>query len=415
MQKRSKVRPHFGTETGSVLLIVAASMVLLLAISAFAIDLANFYLARAQAQRASDAAALAGANAFVTSGCLTGGCVQGGTQDALARQMAESAGAQNYVAGQPANIKDSDVVLNEVRPYEPQVTVTVRRAVPTFFAKIFGVDTANISTSSTAEAYTPSVGGDSQVTQYCLKPFLVPNCDPVHIQNNENPACQDTGGGGYFFKPGIPGDPETVVNPEKIKGETWQLHTEEGPSQWYLVGFDGAPPSSGSALRDHITECIPIPVDCGQTFTTLTTANGVNVGPISQGIEELINADGYGLNQGQDSIDLQTLVITGGSNNSNQSLVNQPLSSYNESPSVVTIPVYQGGTLSPGGSVVGIVGYLQVFIEDVVHNGNDNHVDVVILNASPCTNYNVSGSPPSSSTVSSSAGSPIAVRLIRTN
>lgn len=411
MQKISKTYRRLGSETGSVLLIVAASMVLLLAISAFAIDMANFYLARAQAQRAADAAALAGAKAFVTTACITSGCVPGGPQDALARQMAESTGAQNYVAGQPTNIQDGDVTFNEINPYEPQVTVTVKRAVPTFFAKIFGIDAANISTASTAEAYQPGENGASPLAVHCLKPFLVPNCDPEHSSPENTDHCA---GMGYFFDPNNNNDVahDGPYSKGGIIGEHWQLHTESGPSQWYLVGYGSPPPSSGSALREHIIGCTPAPETC---TATLVTANGVNVGPISQGIEQLIGANNYGMDQGQDSITTDTTTTEPPFPMEHADSMD-PFYDYSESRSVATVPVYGGGTLPAGGSEVGIVGYLQVFIQDVVHNGNDNHIDVIILNATKCKGSDSgSGLSSGSSPVVGSAGSPVPIRLIRTD
>src|SRR5579859_607323 len=87
-------------ERGSTLVIVAGIMIVLLGISALAIDLVSFYAVRAEAQRAADAAALAGAQMFLSSGCTTtsGGCVSGGPQETLATQRAEDVGAQNTVA-----------------------------------------------------------------------------------------------------------------------------------------------------------------------------------------------------------------------------------------------------------------------------------------------------------------------------
>ena len=157
---RQKIDSLRKDETGSVLLIVAAAMVVLLGVSAIAIDMANLYLARAQAQRAADAGALAGAKAFVTTGCTTGGCTSGGLQETLGRQQAEAAGGQNYIAGQPASIQDSDVTFSYPNAQEPQITVVARRTVSTFFAKIFGIMSANVSATATAEAYNP--GGRRQ-------------------------------------------------------------------------------------------------------------------------------------------------------------------------------------------------------------------------------------------------------------
>lgn len=402
------------SDTGSVLLIVAASLVLLLAISAFAIDLANFYLARAQAQRAADAAALAGATAFVNSGCTAAGCSAGGPQETLAMQQAEAVAAQNYIAGKPAIIQNGDMSFTYPTPQEPQITVTAGRAVPTFFAKIFGIKAVNVSAKATAEAYNPS-GGDTSVGVACLKPFLVPNCDPVHT-SPANPQCA-TSGQGYFFDPGT-GQVEHPGSYSQggIIGMPWALHSEAAPSQWYLVGFNGAPPSSASALRNHIVECTSAILTCG---TTLTTANGKKVGPVTQGVEDLIDAGGTGLDQGQDSINTNVgppFAILGGSNNPTPDLRGKTFYNYGESPSVVTVPVYAGNALTPGGSNVQIVGYLQVFIQDVIHKGNDNEVDMVILNASYCGGSPGTGSGGSSnSTVVGNAGSPIPIRLIRTD
>ena len=419
MWKRIKVDGWFDKEAGSVLLIVAFAMVVLLAVSAFAIDLANFYLARNQAQRAADSAALAGAYAFLQSGCLTGGCTSGGPQETLGRQYAEASGGQNYIAGTPANIQNGDITFSYPTPTEPQITVVARRTVSTFFAKAFGVQTANVDAAATAEAYAPGgVGGGGQgFYASCIKPFLVPDCDPNHVTSPNNPNCP---GMGYFFDPNNGGN---VMNPGLysqggIQGMPWQLHTMAGPSQWYLVGFGDAPPSSGSALRDHIAECTPGYFSC---TTTLVTANGKNVGPIDQGVNALINALGDGMNQGQDTIDTSLVMsgvfpITGGSNNPNPLLPGATILDYTGSSSVVTIPVYSGVPLPPGGTTVGIDGYLQVFIKDAIHTGTDDIVDMVILNAITCSGATGGGGGGGgSSGGGSGGGSAVPIRLIRTN
>ncbi|HEV2245693.1 MAG TPA: hypothetical protein VGW37_03490 [Terriglobia bacterium] len=59
-----------------------------------------------------------------------------------------------------------------------------------------------------------------------------------------------------------------------------------------------------------------------------------------------------------------------------------------------------------------IVGYMQVFVKDIVHQGQSDNLDVVILNVSNCGDSSTGGG---SSTVVASAGSPIPIRLIRTN
>ncbi|HEV2245694.1 MAG TPA: hypothetical protein VGW37_03495 [Terriglobia bacterium] len=72
-----------------------------------------------------------------------------------------------------------------------------------------------------------------------------------------------------------------------------------------------------------------------------------------QGAQIVINANGDGLNQGQDSMDTTTgppFAITGGSNNPNPALRGKVFYDYSQSPSVVTVPVYNGSGLPPGGT-----------------------------------------------------------------
>jgi hypothetical protein len=398
--------------------------------ASLAIDLGILYVARSQAQRAADAAALAGAASFISSGCTTavGGCVAGGAQEALARQQAQNVGGENDVAGEPASIQDSDVSFSYPNPMEPQITVTVQRtvargnAIPLLFAKLFGDTFAGVSAVATAEAFNPS-GASVPVSYGCVAPFLVPNCDPLHT-NPPSSTCA-AGTAGYFIDPST-GD---VAHPGPystgVIGEPWQLHSNAGPSQWYLVAYNtnlAAEISSGtgngngqssSLLRQYISECAPAQVSCGQTVSTF---NGVSVGPTDQGIDLRINASADGLGQGQDTINTSIgppFPITGGSNNPDSSLVGQTY--YGPSPSEVLVPVYDGHTLNPGGDTVSVVGFMQLFIQDVVHQGNSDLIDAIVLNVMGCSSGSQEtgdgGTPP----VAAAGGLPIPIRLIRTN
>ncbi len=414
MRNKDKVIHWFHRDKGSVLLMVAGGMVMILAVSAFAIDLANFYLARAQAQRAADAAALAGATAFVNSSCISTGCTPLGPQETMGRQQAEAAGDQNYIAGQSVNIQGTDVTFNYPSAFEPQITVVAGATVPTFFAKKFGMTSTKVSASATAEAYTPGGGGPAGLTASCVRPFLVPNCDPGNPKNTANPSCSAIGGGTYFI------NPDGSI-PSNVIGESWQLHTDSGPSQWYLVGFLGAPPSSGSALEDHITMCTPAALSCG---SQLYTANGKMVGKVDQGVNTLINASGDGLNKGQDTISVTpgspaSFTVYAGSNNPYQMAAGTPYTNMLQSDSVITVPVYSGvdvnnQPLAAGGSNVTVLGYMQLFVKDYVHSGKSDYIDTVILNVTTCGGSNNNGVGPSPS-VAAPPGSPVPIRLIRTS
>ena len=68
-----RVRTHSGkpSERGQTIILVAISLVSLLAMAALAIDVVTLYVARGEIQRAADAAALAGAHAIADSGATT--------------------------------------------------------------------------------------------------------------------------------------------------------------------------------------------------------------------------------------------------------------------------------------------------------------------------------------------------------
>ncbi len=211
---RHRMSSLSSNDKGVALLVIAGGLVLMLGMCALSIDLAAGYLARVQCQRAADAAALAGAKAL--SNCTTTGCTASSAEATLATQNAIAVAAENPVMGLAptsttlgTTFDYSHDVLASGGSGEPQITVTVYRdsvhsdAMPTFFAKVFGINSMDISASATAEAFNPG-GTGTNVGVGCVKPFLVPNCDPnfpVATGNAEaNPNCQCGGTG----QPAIP-------------------------------------------------------------------------------------------------------------------------------------------------------------------------------------------------------------------
>jgi hypothetical protein len=397
---------------GASLVLVAVGLVMLTGALALAIDLGMLYVARNEAQRAADAAALAGAYAFVASGCTSAGdCVNGGAQETAARRQAVGVGAQNSVLGQAAAIEDADIRFTYPSPREPQISVIVRRTrergnpIPTIFARMFDILQADVSATATAEAYN---GG---VANTCIAPFLVPNCDPLHTSPSNSVFCGTDVAAGPF----VDTDTGALIHgsryPGGVVGEQWQLHFGAGPSdsavasQWYLLALAGN--SSGSDLRDFISRCYPRPIACGDS---LETYDGKSVGPLNQGVIARIGADGLGMNLGQDTIDTSkdpSVWITGGYNNADFN--GKTIAGVSRS--LVSVPIYDGHPLVPGGETVRVVGFMQMFLEDVEHRtyGGQGSYDVtnaVIVNISGCDPKSGAGS-------TITAGSPIAVRLIR--
>jgi Putative Flp pilus-assembly TadE/G-like len=319
-------------DKGVTLLIVAGGLVLMLGMCALSIDLVAGYLARVQCQRAADAAALAGAEAFVGSGCTSsGGCSSSSPAQTLAMQNAIAVAAQNPVMGLAPTSKTVGTAFDYSHDVlsggsgEPQITVTVHRdsasgdPMPTFFAKIFGINYLNISASATAEAFNPG-GTGTNVGVGCVKPFIVPNCDPnfpVAVggpEQNTNCPCGGTGlangdcagGFGPDHNMSYYVDPSTgeAVHPNNCAwtgtecdqtsgdiGAPWVLHNDLNnpvPSQWYTIAFTS---QSGMDYSQYIRECAPRSVACQGTLNTL---NGKKVGPTDAGVDCLIHSCGTG-------------------------------------------------------------------------------------------------------------------------
>ena len=416
-----KRRIRNARERGASLIMVAGGIVVLLGVLALVIDLGILYVARNEAQRAADSAALAGAHTFITSGCTsTGGCVAGGPQEAIARGQAAIVAGQNAVLGEPVTLDPAaDVSFSYPSSVEPQIAVTVRRttergnAIPTIFARMFKVFVGEVSASATAEAYN---GG---VANTCIVPFLVPNCDtnPAHL-SPANASCGDpstskypNGPAGNFVYLGSDGsyhiqNPGLYLSGAGVFGQPWTLHFSATdtpgpagsavPSHWYLVSFEGS--NSKADLRNYILQCYPKTISCGDT---LTPDPGKATGPVTQGVEDRINANGYGMNQGQDAITFNyppdaTYTIAPGANHNNGG-----------PGSVVTAPIYDGMPLVPGATnQVKVIGFMDLFIKDVEKQNDQLVVNTAILNVSPC----LQGGSPTGTTTS---GSDIAIRLIR--
>jgi Putative Flp pilus-assembly TadE/G-like len=386
-----------GRQRGSSLFVVAAGMLALVGLMGLSIDLVAFYLGKSEAQRAADAAALAGAQEFVISGFMSGVVTQA-TAKTLATNQAVAVGQKNLVGGSAPSIPTGNVTFDFTHAGNPLITVQVGATLSTYFMRIFGVTSANIVSTATAEAYDPagSAAGGPTLCTSCLRPFLVPNCDPDHLVGaGGNPNCPKVGGQNqdYFLNPPNYGINRPGATPTGIVGESWSLHTG-GPkvsagSQWYSIAFLGA--QSKSAWQGDIASCNADAIVCG---TKLQTLNGNAVGPATHGIEALIHASGQGLGQGQDTINVAggtlPFPMFAGSNNPLVAAgVIATGAQVVQSDSLVTVPIYDGldsngNIATPGGSQVVITGYLQMFITDVIHNGTDDIIDAIITNVMSC-------------------------------
>src|SRR5262249_46002069 len=140
-------------ERGMSLVFIGCSLMGFMAATTLAIDVGMVMTARTQAQTAADSGALAGAVALAfnssTDHTSSGPAVQGAGNAALA----------DNVMGTQVSINTSDVqFVNDESGQPNRVQVTVYRTtergnpVPTLIGPMFGVSTADITATATAES-----------------------------------------------------------------------------------------------------------------------------------------------------------------------------------------------------------------------------------------------------------------------
>jgi uncharacterized membrane protein YgcG len=163
-------------ERGSATVIVALTITGLMALLALGIDLGALYNARSEAQRAADAAALAGASAFLE--------FQQENARSVAVERAMNFATSNDIRGRPIAPEDVTITVNVD---SSTVRAHVRRSgVPTWFARILGMDAIDVGAVATAWA------GPAGAAQ-CVKPFAVPDMWDEKSQDQNQNRIWDAG------------------------------------------------------------------------------------------------------------------------------------------------------------------------------------------------------------------------------
>jgi hypothetical protein len=438
-----------GRERGQTIVLVAISLVSLLAMAALAIDVVTLYAARSEIQRAADAAALAGAKAIADSGVTTlpPGDQQLLSATLLAQNMATSAinammtanPAINQVAGQPITWSNTVTFPATASPTNsnPHVTVTLQvTTLPTFFARIWGNRTATVKASATAEAYNPAnVQNFTPIAPKGVKPWLIANADP----NNSGAPFVNTATG--VVEAGVTGEPLNLTADCQAGPPNCQLMPGHNPPTWsngprpqvdYVPALVAAPSSPnpnvcpsaclGATNYEQSIEC----ADMTTSYQVLACGGGSsyaqwdnnNVNPGGPGglsavaTECLINATAAGKNKGQDTLDpspwpANPMQITAGPfpNPQNGNMVTT-------SSSIVTIPIIDPATfqaISP--FHVTVVGFMQAFIDEVHGGGPPAHrgdIAITVLNIAGCSTTPNTAPP----IVGAAATSPVPIRLI---
>ena len=420
-------------ERGQTIVLVAVSILSLLAMASLAVDVVTLYVAKSQIQHAADAAALAGAKAFVEStvtsvpttdpsyptlqtiaqniACPDATCSSGYIAQAL---------VQNPVSGSPAVVSSVSYLWPSGNP---TITVTLQRTnLPIFFARIWSSSLASVSATATAEAYNPTPNAVNAspipIAPQCVKPILVSNSVPPDFQaagintpfvtfaTGKIPWPGTTNSGGFIgqevvlkFNSSCPGPAPCVP---------YMRQQVSGPHNFCSA-------CAGATDYEQSIACCDGTVydfaQCGDSAETQPTANNSpGTGALTQSSAQcLIHATGTGLGMGQDVIDVTDFLsssvppppiqIQAGSYSQSKLGVgaNAPIST---SDSIITLPIYQ-----TVGGLISIVGYLQVFVNSVGPAGGD--LDVTILNVVGC-----GGATPVNPSISGGGVTPVPVRLI---
>jgi hypothetical protein len=311
-------------ERGATFVFFVALTLALLSVGAIAADVGMLMTVRSEAQRAAEAAALAGAAMYKESDAPLQSAV-----DARAREYA----GRNHVGPGFVDGDDSASVEVEVFAAQQRVRVTVSGTANLLFARLLG--RGEMPVSAVAAARVLNAGGAT-----CVKPFALPdiweekspgsdaNANKVydageswkynpgvdHYKRWSDPPEDDppgiiTGYGGtlrdgkgspsytrdqgrrMLIKAGQPqnngGSYDVPVNITPGIFLPFVLPEDPDPSATCGIGGSGGGPGA-SAYSKNICSCNPSTIEVDQEYDLKT---GNMVGPTKEGIEDLIDLD----------------------------------------------------------------------------------------------------------------------------
>jgi hypothetical protein len=410
-----------------ILLVALVLLFIVAALAALAIDLVTFYTARSEAQLAADSIALAGARVLANSGMTSDPDPNLRTRtENLASNIALQEALQNQVGGRSLNPGAGEVAVSfdnsQSDVGNPRVLVRVSRAdLPTFFARIWGRTHIAVGASATAEAYNPSfnasvgLGNAAPVAPSCVKPWLLPNLDPLKsgLIFNSAGAIQDpnmlgkipNGTSGPNCANGL-----CVACPDPTKPcaagispAAWQYYpgsqtdlpapaSSEVPQACNSVGF--------TAYQLSIAGCVQQPIVCGQN-SSVTLDSNVNGSLMDADTADAVTCLTHAQSDQADTIITgtnQPFEFIAGNDNP---VVNARGHDVMVSSSLVTVPVVDSFAASPAK----VIGFVQVFLNPEGTHATSG-APAMIVNLAGC-GTNMTGQP-----ILGNGASPVAVRLI---
>jgi Flp pilus assembly protein TadG len=303
MMRNSRLRKLATDEDGFSLVFVGLGFMAFLGVSMLAIDVGMLMTARNQAQNSADAGALAGATALAfddwADRSATGPAV---TNAVVGSQMNQVMSAAVSVG--PADVEfPTDPVSGDANRVKVTVRRTAARGNPlsTLIAQYFGIRTADIAATATAEAAAANA-------MTCVKPFTIPDKwsekNPITKPWDSSDTFQryyQTGSKkGTLMSPadvyvpqytdGVPNAGYTGYNTEANRGVQLVLRASTGtninPSFYYSLAMTGD--TGGDDYRWNIGNCNHTIYHWGDP---LVQEPGDKAGPTIQGMNDLIARD----------------------------------------------------------------------------------------------------------------------------
>lgn len=372
-------------ERGVTLVLMALMVFLAMGMSALAIDYGMIKAAKGEAQRAMDAAALAGASAFLDpEDPLIDKAV---VAENRAREYAAKHDVHREVINSAAGAGFVDVTVNTA---EEKVTASYTSPPLTlWFAQMFGPATMGIKASATAEA------GEVGKAVDCVKPFLVPDMwyESNKTTQDFNPAdnlWQGTlrprdGGEDWKYEPEngdryVPFDPKASISDQASQ-------TGLGSALRSTNGDYGMPmlikPQQGNAQRSSMAYMLFDMTPNQNTYQEITTCTessklsvgdsvdikpGGTTGQVKNGVKDIMALDP----------NARWNYVTKTVESSQPppgSTIPQASWNWNQSPRVITIALFdpifiKDGNVPTGNFSVTVNNFARMWLNDA--DGNDN-------------------------------------------
>lgn len=199
-------RSHHREERGATLLWVILMMMILLGITALAVDFGLAYAVKRQLSSTADAAALAGAQEAGLRFKSTNGC-PGGVPDPALVQAINSAVADTHTQNDPWGATGVPVPTITCDPTQVTVSVQEASSLNTIFARVLGINTLDPAEAATANVFGSTFGGGLRPFTVCVGDAREGKLDTTRVRQS------------YY----------TLHNNDTISGEVLQ---EGGDSTW---------------------------------------------------------------------------------------------------------------------------------------------------------------------------------------